>query len=96
MNIKRIILISTIALFILGTSSICYGEDLFEDGLKNDIKILKDTLFGSPLKITAIMGAFHGVFQSIISSSVKPLMIWGAIVLMVIFIGRIITILFGV
>ena len=40
---------------------------------------IQSFLFGTPLRMAGIMGGAYGVFQSVVSSSIRPLVAYGGI-----------------
>jgi hypothetical protein len=97
MDKRKVLIVSSIALAVLILApQVGFADDMLEAALKDDVTRLRDTIFGMPMKIAGIMGGAYGIFQSILTSSPKPFMMWGAIGLIAIFMNKIVSALFGV
>lgn len=95
MKRREILLMSLIATVIL-LPELGFAADLLEGKLDAEMKTLKDTLFGYPIKISGILAACYGGVQCYATASYKPLMMWGAVSLMSFFMPKIVEALFGV
>ncbi len=97
MTSRKALIIASIAIGILILApEMGHAEDLLSNTLTDDIQNIKDTIFGAPFKIAGVLSGAYGTFQTIMTASPKPLMMWGAIGLIAAFMGKIITALFGV
>ncbi len=72
------------------------GKDLLENKFDEEVSTLVKTLFGYPIKIAGILACVYGVLQTYFSSSPKPVMKWGGIALVSLFIPKVLSTLFGI
>lgn len=70
------------------------GKDLLEGQLDKEVSNLVGTLFGYPTKIAGILACAYGVLQTYLSSSPKPIMMWGGVALLSFFMPKILSTLF--
>lgn len=81
------------ALIFLVHSTYAYA-DFNTDSIVAETNSIRSFLFGPGSKIVAIFGAAWGVFQSIVTGSPKPLLIFGAIALAAGFLPKFIDMVF--
>jgi len=84
------------AIFLLmQTSGYAADTSAFDTGqIAQETEKLRAFLFGPGVKIVAIFGGAWGIFQSIISGSIKPLLIYGGIGLAANFLPKFIEMVF--
>jgi|SaaInlStandDraft_3_1057020.scaffolds.fasta_scaffold31389_1 hypothetical protein len=47
--------------------------------LANEANVIKDFLFGAPVKLAGVLGGCYGLLQSVVGSNMRPLILYGGI-----------------
>jgi hypothetical protein len=95
MKRREILFVSLIAAVIL-LPEFGFAADLLEGKIDVEMKNLKDTLFGFPTKVSGMLAICYAGYQSYVTVSTKPLMMWGGVALLSFFMPKIVEALFGV
>ncbi len=77
-------------MFLIGVGVLCcVGVGLFAettsafgaDEINKEASTIKAFLFGPPMKIACIFGGAYGLMQAVLTSAIRPLLLYGGIAL---------------
>jgi hypothetical protein len=96
MNRKNIVISGAVAACILSTSVFAQATDFGSAEIVSQASKIQEFLFGPTMRLAGIIGGAYGLIQAILSSTLKPLLVFGGIGLAVNIIPKFIDGIYGV